>query len=304
MLMRIFIILLALPIIGVVWLAAMLLPAHWQIRQLHTPLPSLTAITMALQEPGGPSAISYINTATQSGPGGNIGHPGILISWSDGKSFLIDTGMPREQALAFGKPMERFLDAQPSQTYGAIHKQMGAAVNSISGIAFTHLHSDHSDGLVPLCAAQTTPATVFQTPLQRGELNYTTQPGDTALDEAQCPRTTLDSGDIKPLPGYPGLVAIAAGGHTPGSTIYAVNVNGRRWVFAGDITNDMESLHQDVGKPWVYSTFIVPEDGQRLQQLRQWLESIDQTPGYEVLVAHDIEALAASAIPHWNNSDG
>ena len=297
--MRLFLALLALPIIGVLWLAAMLIPAHWQIRQVQSPLPAVEDIAAALQVTAGPSAISYINTATQSGPLGTIGHPGIVIEWPNGRGFLIDTGMPPEQAIAFGRPMETLMDAKPSQTFGAIHTQMGAAINSIAGIAFSHLHSDHTEGLVPLCAAQARPATVFQSTTQRNEINYTTQPGEDALSEARCPRQSLSAGTIKRVPGFPGLVAITAGGHTPGSTVYAVKVGRVNWVFAGDITNDMHSLHNDLDKPWVYRTLIIPEDTARLQQLRQWLQAMDQTPDFEVLVAHDIGAFEASAIPHW-----
>jgi hypothetical protein len=105
MLLRIFLVLLALPIIGVLWLAAILIPAHWQIRQVQSPLPALEDIAAALQVTAGPGAISYINTATQNGPLGTIGHPGIVIEWPDGRSFLIDTGMPPEQAIAFGRPI-------------------------------------------------------------------------------------------------------------------------------------------------------------------------------------------------------
>lgn len=104
--MRIFLVALALPIIGVLWLAATLLPAHWQIRQVHPPLPGHTQLAAALQVANSPSAISYINTATQSGPSGSIGHPGVLIQWPDGRHFLIDTGMPPAAAVAFGEPME------------------------------------------------------------------------------------------------------------------------------------------------------------------------------------------------------
>lgn len=189
------------------------------------------------------------------------------------------------------------LDAQPTETFGAIDTQMGAAIDSIRGISFTHLHSDHTDGLPPLCAAQAVPATVFQTALQRNLLNYTTQPGATNLEESACARELLDASIIKPIPGFPGLLAIAVGGHTPGSTVYAVGVKGTNWVLAGDISNDMESLHRDMDKPWVYSTFIVPEDTSRLKQLRQWLETLDQTAEFEVLVAHDIRAFEASSIP-------
>lgn len=37
MLMRVFLIILALPVVGVLWLATIWIPAHWQIRQMQMP---------------------------------------------------------------------------------------------------------------------------------------------------------------------------------------------------------------------------------------------------------------------------
>ena len=226
-------------VVGLAAIAALLGEAHWQVRQVEPALPTGQDIAAALDNGPDPVSISYINTATQVSPLGAIGHVGVLIEWDSGKRLLIDTGMPAEQAVAFGKPMEQILDAEPAQTFGAIDEQIGPAVNTIGAIAFTHLHSDHTDGLTGICAAQHSPATVFQTSLQRDE------------------------------------------------------------VFAGDITNDMHSLHNNIPKPWLYSTFIVPEHTRRQEQLRLWLEALDQQADFVVLVAHDIDAWKRSEIPAW-----
>src|SRR5690606_40036314 len=72
-----------------------------------------------------------------------------------------------------------------------------------------------SDLLPGICAAQAHAATVYQSPLQQRELNYTTKIGLAALDAAACPREILAGDVIKPVPGFPGLVAVSLGGHTP-----------------------------------------------------------------------------------------
>jgi glyoxylase-like metal-dependent hydrolase (beta-lactamase superfamily II) len=176
---------------------------------------------------------------------------------------------------------------------------MGEAVQSIGAIAFTHLHSDHTDGVTGICAAQVAPATVYQTDLQRHLQNFGTKPGEANIAGAACARAVLGTDLIKPIEGSPGVVAIAAGGHTPGSTIFATRFNGKTWIFAGDITNDMQSLHDNVGKPWAYTTFLVPENTARQTELRLWLESLNQLENFEVLVAHDIGAWEHSEIPAW-----
>src|SRR5690606_38359416 len=123
----------------------------------------------ALGQPGGPVRVAYINTARQMTSLGELGHPAMVIDWPDGRRFLIDTGMPPEEARAFGEPME-MLGAGPTTTFGAVAAQLGEAAQSVQGIAFTHLHSDHTAGLPGICAAQAHAATVYQSPLQQREL--------------------------------------------------------------------------------------------------------------------------------------
>jgi len=289
--------------LGLLAIAALLITSHWQIRQVEPALPTAAEIEAALPEESAAATISYVNTATQNGPFGKLGHVGVLIEWPDRAAFLLDTGMPPAQAIAFGAPMERFLKADPTQTFGSVVSQMGAAVQSIGGIAFTHLHTDHTDGIGGICNAQANPATVFQTGLQREQQNYGTSPGEKNIATAICRRLTLGPDTVKQVPGFPGIVAIAAGGHTPGSTLFASRFNGKVWIFAGDITNDMHSLHNNIDKHWAYTAFIVPESPARQRQLRLWLESLDQRADFQVLVAHDIEAWKQSEITAWRARD-
>jgi glyoxylase-like metal-dependent hydrolase (beta-lactamase superfamily II) len=135
--------------------------------------------------------------------------------------------------------------------------------------------------------------------LQREQQNFGTDPGEAKIAGSSCGRAVLGGETVKPVTGFPGLVAIAAGGHTPGSTIFAVRFNGQIWLFAGDITNDMQSLHDNIDKHWAYSTFVVPEHTRRQEELRLWLESLDQQGEFTVLVAHDIGAWERSDISQW-----
>ncbi len=276
-------------------LFAATIPARWQIQHINPELPDWAALDAALNQPGGPIGLAYINTASQKTSLGELGHPAIVIEWPDGRHFLIDSGMPPEEAQAFGKPLE-LLGADPTTTFGAVATQLGAAVKSVEGIAFTHLHSDHTAGLPGICAAQTKAASVYQAPLQQQELNYTTEIGLAALDDAVCPRAGLSEDVIMPVPGFPGLLAVSLGGHTPGSTLYAVRVAGKTWIFSGDITNDLRSLQEDIPKPWWYSTLVVPENVGRNRDLRAWLKNLDAQPDVAVLPAHDVVAMAAAGL--------
>jgi len=290
--------LLGLGLACVLALLAFTVPAHWQIRQITPDLPDWAQLDAALNTPDGPVSLAMISTAVQTSTFGEIGHPGILLTWPDGRHFLIDTGMPPEAAQAFGEPME-LLGAAPITTYGAVATQLGVAVDGVQGIAFTHLHNDHTDGLPGICDAQLKPATVYQTRLQREKLNYTTKIGLKALDVAKCPRQVLTADTIKPVPGFPGLLAISLGGHTPGSTLFAVRIDDRSWIFSGDITNNRQSILENLPKPWWYSTLVVPEGTERTAVLRDWLRRLDERPGVTVLPAHDTAAMAAAGLPVW-----
>ena len=288
------VLLIVVPLAIILLAVASTLPAHRQIRSVQPALPGYDDIVSALESADGPTGITYLNSASQRSPAGTLGHPGVLLTWPNGRSFLVDTGMTPEHAIAFGKPIEFLLDAEPTQTYGSLSEQLGEAVNRIEGIAFTHLHSDHTDGLPSLCAAQTIPATVFQTPLQFTELNYTTELGLESLEKASCPREELAKETIMPIPGFPGLAAVSMGGHTPGSTLFIARVADTYWLLSGDITNDKKSILQNLPKHWLYSTFIVPENTQRTAALRKYLLALDRIGGVTVLPAHDVEVMAAA----------
>ena len=277
---------------------AFLWEAHWEMRGISPPLPEPDTLEQRARVADAPVRVSYVNTATQRGSGpAPLGHPGFLLEWSDGRVFLIDVGMTPEQAVAFGRPMEWLLGAEPSEPHGSLAEQLGAAVERIEGIGFTHLHNDHTGGLASLCAALGRPVPVFQTPQQFDFENYTTRWGRRDLEEAGCARPLpVEGGPLFPVPGFPGLLAQSAGGHTPGSTIYVARVGDTTWVFAGDVTNFMESLRLNRPKPRFYSLFIVPENLARLDVLRRWLADLNDRPGVEVVPSHDLDRIVESGI--------
>mgnify|MGYP001823972656 CR=1 FL=1 len=290
-----------LAVIGFVVFSFVLFPAHWQIRSLAIDIPPAEAVDAALEaidEENLPTEIFFVNTAQQSSPFGHLGHVGILISWRNGNTFLIDTGMSPAEAVAFGKPFE-YLGAGPTAAYGSIEAQLGTAVEDIRGIGFTHLHTDHTAGIARLCSKMSSPAPIYQTPDQQQLHNLHTQDSQTLVNTSKCAKEMLGYDTIKAVPGFPGLFAIAAGGHTPGSTIYVTRVNTETWIFAGDITNAMADIQDNRGKGFAYSYLLIPEDTDLLERWRLWLKAQDDRDGVQVLVAHDIDAYQASELTQW-----
>lgn len=288
-------------VVACVAYSVVMLPAHWQIRSLAVDIPPAQALDEALQaidQESFPKEIHFVNTAQQNSPFGHLGHVAILIRWGDGSAFLIDTGMAPAEAIAFGKPFE-YLGAGPTETYGSVETQLGTAIDEIRGIGFTHLHADHTASISRLCSKMKSPAPVYQTQDQRQLQNLHTEDGQALVNASNCAQELLDDGTIKAVTGFPGLFAIAAGGHTPGSTIYVTRVNGRTWIFAGDITNAMADIQDNRGKGFAYSYLLIPEDTDLLERWRLWLKAQDDRDGVQVLVAHDIEAYQASELTMW-----
>jgi glyoxylase-like metal-dependent hydrolase (beta-lactamase superfamily II) len=281
-----------------------LVPGHLQIRKLVIEIPSLEYTEDLFLEQDSktfPIDIHYVNTAQQTGPFGTLGHLGVLITWNDGKQFLIDTGMNPEEAQKFGATLE-LLGAGPTLTFGAIEEQLGGYIDAITGIGFTHLHSDHTAGISNICIAlrsRNEQATIFQTNSQSSLQNTFTKQGQQLINNSDCEVALLGDELIKPVPGFEGLFAIEAGGHTPGSTVFITKLAGKTWILAGDLTNAMQDIHNNKDKGWIYSHLLVPEDTKLLEKWRLWLEQADQQDNISVLVAHDINAFKVSDLKAW-----
>tara|TARA_R110001599_G_scaffold353866_1_gene600890 strand:- start:9598 stop:10047 length:450 start_codon:yes stop_codon:yes gene_type:complete len=115
-------------------------------------------------------------------------------------------------------------------------------------------------------------------------------PLEEQLEEALCQRELLEGETIMSIKGFPGVYAIAAGGHTPGSsTIIIVATDEQTWIFSGDLTNDIASIHTNAGKGWLYSYFFVPENTALLEDWRLWLRDADEMKNVSVLPAHDVD---------------
>jgi len=263
--------------------------------------------------------LSIINTASQEMPRGAVlaagrdphperpyvmSHPSFVLEWADGRMLLVDVGMTPEEAASFGKPLELLADAAPMQTLGSTAARLGADAARVRGVVFTHLHTDHVGGLAALCAAVGHELDVPMTEAQADRPNFTTRPGRKEVDTAGCARVTkLRGGGLMPLPGFPGVWVIAAGGHTPGSQIVLAAVRTgdgvRRYAFTGDTVNNIDGVLDDVPKPFVYRTFLVPESERRQQELRGYLKRLRDEAGFTLLVSHDQRALEASGVPSW-----
>jgi glyoxylase-like metal-dependent hydrolase (beta-lactamase superfamily II) len=296
--------------------------AHLAIRQQRTPLPDAAALAAFARQSSAdlPIHLSLINTASQAMPRSAVldpkqdpqptapyvmSYPSFALQWADGRILLIDAGMTRAGAIAFGKPIELLGGAAPIEPHGSVAEQLGSATARVRGAIFTHLHADHVGGIAELCGGHGDPIRVFMGGAQDEQTNYTTRSGRKLLAQTGCVSIERLSGEgLLPVDGFPGVAVIRAGGHTPGSQIVLalVKQNGlvRRYAFTGDIVNNRAGVEFDIGKPLLYRLLIVPEDETRQGELRRFLRGLATHDGYTLLVSHDqlsLEALGLDRPP-------
>ena len=313
--------------------AAGLAVAHAAVRRERAPLPARAEVVATARVGDNPVRISVANTARQAMPRSAVleaaldpnpgepyvmSHPSFVLEWPDGKILLVDVGMDREGALRFGRPIEQLSGGSAIEPLATAADQLGPAAERVEGVVFTHLHQDHVGGVTALCRGRTRPLRVFMTEAQDRRPNYTTRPGRELLagvkrgaqgaGDAPCvDGIPIASGGLQPVPGFPGVFVIAAGGHTPGSQIVVANVDGgagaQQFAFTGDIVNSIAGIDFDVPKPRLYRLLVVPEADERQGELRRFLRDLRDAGGAILLVSHDARQIEASGVPGVSGPD-
>ena len=233
-----------------------------------------------------------------------MSHPSFVLEWADGRILLVDVGMTRNGAIEFGGPIEKLGGGKPIEPHGAAADGLGAARARVQGAIFTHLHLDHVGGIAEVCSGLDHRVPVFQTDAQAERPNYTTRPGLKLLHATPCVQPQrLAGGPLFPVPGFPGVFVIAAGGHTPGSQMVVAHVKSaeaaRTSVFVGDIVNNIDGVTYNIPKPFLYRLLMVPEDNQRQDELRRYLRDLRDHHGVLLMVAHDQLQIEHSGIPAY-----
>jgi glyoxylase-like metal-dependent hydrolase (beta-lactamase superfamily II) len=318
-------------VVGIALAAAVLGWGHFQIRRVQPELPAPAEVVDADGELELPVRITWLNTASQRMPRAAVldperdpnpdapyvmSHPAFAIEWQDGRIFLVDLGMGPEDAIDFGLPLEMAAGASPIEPHLSATAQLGDSRERVAGIGFTHLHADHTSGLTALCKDRLPlkpgqePIALFQHHNQLGSANHTTSGARAKVQAADCVKQhTLGSGSgMLAVPGFEGLYAIPVAGHTPGSTMWVVQLrvhpgtseglhdDVETWVITGDVVNHVDGVRLGVPKPPLYSLLVVPENDAQLDTARRFLAELSARPGVKLLVNHDRGEIESTGI--------
>lgn len=281
-----------------------LLVAHVTIRQERPAMPDIADVLALAGEADRPVRLTYVNTSTQRDPDGSVLiHPVFVVEWSDGRTLLVDTGMDGEAALAFGVPAEWLLGSDPVVVHRTIDRALGDTRDRVAGLVFTHLHSDHTQGIGLLCDQSSKAIDVFMPPAQFDRPNYTTGMGLEPVEDAVCAKRLVIGDDgLARLPGFNGVGVVRAAGHTPGSQLIVLwvgEVNPRGYVLAGDVVFEFEQIERDTPKPLVYRLLITPEADGQLQIVRRYLRTLLREHGMTVIPSHDYAHLKATGLSEF-----
>ncbi len=288
----------ALILLGL-FLTTVLLPPHLQIRKIEPTLPDQAELNRLLEQSNGPTKLSYFVSSEQKGQQSSLAHTTFVVEWGDGKLFLVDLGMDEANAIEFGELFEMLRGADPAVVHGTAASILGDDVNRVNGVGFTHLHVDHVQGIETICATQINQVLVLQTPDQRTKQNIHTAEQAELLKNSDCVRQLEVSNAQSVSDYFPGLGIYPLGGHTPGSTLFAVAIQDKLWLLSGDTTNSKSKLLNNQGKGWVYSYLMVPEHVDRTAELRVWLAELDQQENVTVLVSHDLQSIQDTGLQKW-----
>ena len=293
--------------------------AHADIDSIAPELPALETVRESGLVFDLPVAIAFHNTGSQraarssvlneahdpastSGPDPqmiDMSFPAFVLTWQDGRQFVVDVGFSELEAREFSRRSE-LAGSMPIEFHGLVADKLD--VSNVKGVGFTHLHSDHMMGISAFCKPEAS-FTLVQTMEQYSWHNYLTSSGATLLNELGCGLQLLidDSLIMKSVRGFPGLYMIHVGGHTLGSQIFVVHVSEgasiATYILAGDMANHFDGIRYNISKPPAYSRWLVPENLDQLYKIRSWLKTMDQESDITVLISHDKKHLAESGLP-------
>jgi glyoxylase-like metal-dependent hydrolase (beta-lactamase superfamily II) len=183
------------------------------------------------------------------------------------------------------------VDAGTAELYGpsleklpAVLRRIGYPPEQITDILVTHIHTDHTGGLMEGNTRVFPNAKIH---VEKKEVDYWMSAANKAaapdnqkiyFDQAALKfKPYLDSGQVVPFSGatqlFPGLSSKPSPGHTPGHTFYTLENGGQKVVFIGDVLHVQEVQFPN---PAVTIQFDVDPDAARATRKQVFAEAAQQ----------------------------
>lgn len=186
-------------------------------------------------------------------------------------------------------------------TNRALHEEMGLegpfyperytalqqALRAADTMVITHAHPDHIGGIAG--------SDHLESLLPGVLLNHRQSRNRALLSAVDFPLDRIADAKVISYDDYyplaPGIVLIAAPGHTPGSQmVYVRRGDGEEYLFVGDVAWNMDNIRTPRDKPRLISRFMVGENtGNVRRQLRALHELHETHPDLHFVVSHDAD---------------
>jgi glyoxylase-like metal-dependent hydrolase (beta-lactamase superfamily II) len=207
-----------------------------------------------------------------------FGFYGWQLRYADGTSAMLDPvhSHATNDLQAKGAPYD-----------DAAWAEQEKAIAQASVIAVTHEHYDHLGGVADSAHFDTFGNKLKLTARQRQKAPFS----GVARDLSGEP--TLESGPEGSIHKVaPGIVAITAAGHTPGSQMLYLRLkSGPELLLLGDVAWQSGNLERGVTRARVVSWIMREDDEAVVHQLRAAIDFKKANPQIDLVVAHDVVAM-------------